>query len=152
MPVTPPVLVPPELVVPPVLFVPPVLVTPPVLFVPPVLLAPPVPVAPPVLFVPPVLLTPPVLLVPPVLVVQVAIGTAPRDLTKAAPIYKRLLELNASALLHSAFGLEGDQIVLAAALELEHLDLNELEAVLADIDVALGEHVPSLRNLVESAS
>lgn len=93
-----------------------------------------------------------VLLVPPVLVVQVAIGTAPGDLTKAAPIYKRLLELNASALLHSAFGLEGDQIVLAAALELEHLDLNELEAVLADIDVALGEHVPSLRNLVESAS
>jgi hypothetical protein len=93
-----------------------------------------------------------VLLVPPVLVVQVAIGTAPQDLVKAAPIYKKLLELNASALLHSAFGLEGDQIVLAAALELEHLDLNELEAVLADIDVALGEHVPELRTMVSNAS
>lgn len=93
-----------------------------------------------------------VLLVPPVLVVQVAIGTAPQDLGKAAPIYKKLLELNASALLHSAFGLEGDQIVLAAALELEHLDLNELEAVLADIDVALGEHVPLLRSMVQAAS
>jgi hypothetical protein len=93
-----------------------------------------------------------VLLVPPVLVVQVAIGTAPTDVNRAAPIYKKLLELNASALLHSAFGLEGDQIVLAAALELEHLDLNELEAVLADIDVALGEHVPLLRNMVSNAS
>ena len=54
-------------------------------------------------------------------------------------------------LLHAAFGLENDQIVLAAALELESLDLNELEAVLADIDVALSEHVPVLRGLVPSA-
>jgi hypothetical protein len=43
-------------------------------------------------------------------------------------------------------------MVLAAALELEHLDLNELEAVLADIDVALGEHVPVLRSMVQAAS
>ena len=92
------------------------------------------------------------LLVPPVLVVQVAIGPAPADLSAAAPIYKKLLELNASALLHAAFGLENDQIVLAAALELDSLDLNELEAVLADIDVALGEHVPALRSMVQSAS
>jgi hypothetical protein len=92
------------------------------------------------------------LLVPPVLVVQVAIGDAPKDLNRAAPIYKKLLELNASALLHTAFALENDQIVLAAALELDSLDLNELEAVLADIDVALGEHVPVLRSMVQSAS
>ena len=92
------------------------------------------------------------LLVPPVLVVQVAIGNAPKDEVAAAPVYKKLLELNASALLHSAFGLENDQIVLAAALELDNLDLNELEAVLADIDVALGEHVPLLRSMVQSAS
>jgi hypothetical protein len=92
------------------------------------------------------------LMVPPVLVVQVAIGAAPSDVVAAAPVYKKLLELNASALLHAAFGLENDQIVLAAALELDSLDLNELEAVLADIDVALGEHVPLLRSMVQSAS
>lgn len=92
------------------------------------------------------------LLVPPVLVVQVAIGAAPKNDSAAGPVYKKLLELNASALLHAAFGLENGQIVLAAALELESLDLNELEAVLADIDVALGEHVPALRAMVQSAS
>jgi len=92
------------------------------------------------------------LLVPPVLVIQVAIGEAPKDVSAAAPVYKKLLELNASALLHAAFGLENDQIVLAAALELDSLDLNELEAVLADIDVALGEHVPMLRKMVPSSS
>lgn len=88
-------------------------------------------------------------LVPPVLVVQVAVGPAPKEERVAAKVYKRLLELNASALLHTAFGLEGELIVLAAALELDNLDLNELEAVLADIDVALSEHVPELRNMVE---
>ena len=92
------------------------------------------------------------LLVPPVLVVQVAIGPAPKDDVAAAPIYKKLLELNASALLHSAFGLENDQIVLAAAHEQESQDLNEMEPVLADIDVALSEHVPALRAMVPSAS
>lgn len=88
-------------------------------------------------------------LVPPVLVVQVAVGPAPQEESVAAKVYKRLLELNASALLHTAFGLEGELIVLAAALELDNLDLNELEAVLADIDVALSEHVPVLRSMVE---
>lgn len=91
-------------------------------------------------------------LVPPVLVVQVAVGAAPQSAAAAAPLYKKLLELNASALLHSSFGLEGDLIVLAAALSLDNLDLNELEAVLADIDVALGEHVPVLRAMVQPAS
>lgn len=89
-------------------------------------------------------------LVPPVLVVQVAVGPAPQDEQAAGRVYKHLLELNASALLHSAFGLEGNLIVLAAALELDSLDLNELEAVLADIDVALSEHIPVLRKMVES--
>jgi len=91
-------------------------------------------------------------LVPPVLVVQVAVGPAPKTDAAAAPLYRKLLELNANALVHSAYGLEGDTIVLASALELSNLDLNELEAVLADIDVALGEHVPVLRSMVQSAS
>ena len=89
-------------------------------------------------------------LVPPVLVAQVAVGPAPKDEKVAAKVYKKLLELNASALLHTAYGLENDQIVLAAALELDNLDLNELEAVLADIDVALSEHVPTLRGMIPS--
>ncbi|HKY38723.1 MAG TPA: CesT family type III secretion system chaperone [Polyangiaceae bacterium] len=90
-------------------------------------------------------------LVPPVLVAQVAVGPAPKDEKTAAKVYKKLLELNASALLHTAYGLENDRIVLAAALELDNLDLNELEAVLADIDVALSEHVPVLRGMIPIA-
>ena len=60
---------------------------------------------------------------------------------------RRLLELNASGLLHAAFGIDSGQILLSAALELQNLDTNELEAVLADLDLALAEHVPGLVSL-----
>ena len=91
-------------------------------------------------------------LAPPVLVLEVVIGkvpAAPPD--QLATLYRRLLELNADGLLHAAYGLQGDQIQLSAALELESVDLNELEAVLADLDMALAEQVPALRELSPSA-
>ena len=82
---------------------------------------------------------------PPVLVAQVQVGAAPKqDDPASARFFRRLLELNATGLLHAAFALEADQVVLTAALALENLDINELEAVLGDFDMALGEHVPAL--------
>jgi hypothetical protein len=82
----------------------------------------------------------------PVLVAQVQIGKAPSG-NLETQLYKKLLQLNATDLLHAAYALEGQSIVLTAALELESLDLNELEAVLADMAMALSKHVPVLREL-----
>jgi Putative bacterial sensory transduction regulator len=88
-------------------------------------------------------------LVQPVLVLQVTVGSlVKKGATEQARLFRKLLELNATALLHAAFGLEGDSIVLAAALELDSVDPSEIEAALADIDMALAEQVPSLRELV----
>ena len=83
----------------------------------------------------------------PVLVAQVDIGPAPTDDARAAPLFRKLLVLNATALVHAAYGIEGSSIVLSAALELKNLDLNELEAVLADLDMALANQVPTLREI-----
>jgi hypothetical protein len=83
----------------------------------------------------------------PVLVAQVDIGPAPADDATAAPLFRKLLVLNATALVHAAYGIEGSTIVLSAALELKNLDLNELEAVLADLDMALANQVPTLREI-----
>jgi hypothetical protein len=89
-------------------------------------------------------------LAPPVLVVQMTIGPAPAgNPALEAKVFRRLLELNGNDLLFAAYALEGNDIVLGAALELDNLDLNEIEAVLADVDVALAEHVPTLRELVQ---
>jgi hypothetical protein len=88
---------------------------------------------------------------PPVLVAQVRVAEAPRsDDESSARFMRRLLEINASGLLHAAFGIESGQIMLTAALELQNLDMNELEAVLADLDMALSEHVPGLVSLSKS--
>jgi Tir chaperone protein (CesT) family len=88
---------------------------------------------------------------PPVLVAQVEVAQAPlRDDAASASFMRRLLEINASGLLHAAFAIERGQIVLTAALELQNLDMNELEAVLGDLDMALAEHVPGLVSLSKS--
>lgn len=88
---------------------------------------------------------------PPVLVLQVQVGQLPQGNANALVSYlKRLLELNADGLLHAAFALESEAIVLSAALEIESLDANELEAVLADMDVALSQLVPELKQLSKS--
>jgi hypothetical protein len=88
---------------------------------------------------------------PPVLVAQVQVGPVPRlDDKGTAAFLTRLLELNGSGLLHAAFALSNGAIVLTAALALQNLDDNELEAVLADLDMALSEHVPNLVSLAKS--
>ena len=85
---------------------------------------------------------------PPVVVVQVDIGKAPARGAKNEPaLLRRLLELNVTDLLHVAYGIDSDRILLASALELSNLDINELEAVLANIDMAISQHVPLLRDL-----
>ena len=89
-------------------------------------------------------------LAPPVLVAQVRIGNAPKgNIQQEAAVFRRLLELNASDLLHAAYALEADEMIVTAALELDGLDLNELEAVLADIGLALSEHVPGLLEMMQ---
>ena len=83
----------------------------------------------------------------PLLVAQLDIGPAPADDASAAPLFRKLLVLNATALVHAAYGIEGESIVLSAALQLQNLDLNELEALLADLDMALANQVPTLREV-----
>jgi hypothetical protein len=81
----------------------------------------------------------------PILALRVFIGSLPRDAAHQAALYRRLLEYNASDLMHASYGISDGQIVLSAALELENLDQNELEAALSDIDMALARHIGELR-------
>jgi hypothetical protein len=83
-----------------------------------------------------------------VLLCHVTIGDAPKGLPEQElELYRKLLILNSTDLLYCSYGLDGEQIVLSAALEMENLDINELEAVLADMELALLRHVPVLRDL-----
>jgi hypothetical protein len=83
----------------------------------------------------------------PILAVRVSIGAVPADAAHQLGLFRRLLEYNATDLMHSSYGLEDGMIVLTAALALENLDANELEATLSDIDLALARHVPTLHDI-----
>lgn len=85
---------------------------------------------------------------PPVVVLRVDIGPVPTGgAAIEARVYRRLLELNARDLVHASYGVADGTIELSAAIELDNMDLNELEAALADIDLALATHVTEIRAL-----
>jgi len=58
-------------------------------------------------------------------------------------LFRRLLELN-EELLHCAYGLDGDQILLSGAHPLENLDYNEFQAMVDDISMSLDRHLDEL--------
>ena len=55
-----------------------------------------------------------------------------------------LLELNATDLVHGAYGLEGDEVILVDALELQDLDYSEFQASLESLSLAVTSHVQLL--------
>src|SRR6185503_7613546 len=81
---------------------------------------------------------------PPIVAIRVVIGPIPSDSEHQTRFFRRLLEYNANDLMHVSYGIEGENVVLSVTLELENLDLNELEATLSDVDLALARHVPAL--------
>jgi hypothetical protein len=64
-------------------------------------------------------------------------------------LFRTLLQLNTTEMVHGAFGLEGDAVVLVDALELENLDFNELQAVIDDMSMAITKHHPTLAQYVD---
>jgi len=58
--------------------------------------------------------------------------------------YKTLLTLNATDLIHGAYGLDGNNVVWIDTLEGETLDLLELQASLDAVSLALSQHYKKL--------
>jgi hypothetical protein len=59
-------------------------------------------------------------------------------------LYETLLRLNAADMVHGAFGIEGNAVVITHALQLENLDFNEFQAVIDDVSLAISKHYPVL--------
>ncbi len=87
---------------------------------------------------------------PPVVVLRVKVMDTPGDDSTAARLNRRLLELNATDLLHGSYGIDADSIVLTEALELEHLDFQEFLAAYESITLALASHLRELATIREA--
>jgi len=87
---------------------------------------------------------------PPVLVLRVKVMDAPGDEGISARLNRRLLELNATDLLHGSYGIDDGTIVLTEALELAHLDFQEFLAAYESITLALAAHLRELATIHEA--
>ena len=87
---------------------------------------------------------------PPVVVLRVKVMTLPTDTVSLATLSRRLLELNATDLVHGSYGIEEDSIVMTEALELSHLDYEEFLAAFESITVALASHLRELGSYREA--
>lgn len=81
---------------------------------------------------------------PPVVILRVVIMSLPGDAARQAELCRQLLEYNARDLVHGAYGLEGDRVVLVDTLELENLDFSEFEASFDSLTLALATHLGAL--------
>ncbi|MDX2120048.1 MAG: hypothetical protein SF070_03180 [Gemmatimonadota bacterium] len=81
---------------------------------------------------------------PPVVILRVTVMTLPAGAARQAELCRELLGYNARDLVHGAYGLEGDRVVLVDTLELENLDFTEFEASFDSLTLALATHLGAL--------
>lgn len=81
---------------------------------------------------------------PPVVVLRVKVMDLPSSGSTLATLSRRLLELNASDLVHGSYGIEDESIVMTEAMELSHLDFEEFLAAYESMMLALASHLREL--------
>ncbi|MES2524639.1 MAG: YbjN domain-containing protein [Gemmatimonadota bacterium] len=81
---------------------------------------------------------------PPVLLLRVKVMKLPTAESEVAALSRRLLELNATDMLHGSYGIDHDAIVLTEALELAHLDYEEFLAAYESMTLSLTSHMREL--------
>jgi hypothetical protein len=80
----------------------------------------------------------------PLVIFRVVVMDAPRG--NRLELFSKLLELNAGDVLHGAYALENDKIILIDTLEYDFLDYSEFRATLDSFSLALSQHYPVLSN------
>ncbi|HSJ07893.1 MAG TPA: hypothetical protein VK936_14415 [Longimicrobiales bacterium] len=88
---------------------------------------------------------------PPLVVLRMKVMDLPavRDDARLAPLYRRLLELNATDIVHGSYGIEAKEVILSDAMELQTLDFSELRSSYESIALAASSHTPHLAAIVE---
>jgi hypothetical protein len=83
----------------------------------------------------------------PVIVFHVKLMDIPPGCDKLR-LYEELLKLNATDMLHGAYGLEGNSVVAIDTLQAENLDFNEFQASVDSLNLAITTHYRRLAPFV----
>ena len=81
---------------------------------------------------------------PPLVVFRLKVMDVPPDERRCAELFRILLSLNATDLVHAAYALEEGDVILTESLEAENLDFNEFQATLDSFQMALASHMETL--------
>jgi hypothetical protein len=89
---------------------------------------------------------------PPLVLLRLKVMALPVDPDeRLASFYRRLLEINATDIVHGSYGIEENEVIISHALELETLDFHELRSSYESITLAASSHLPELAQLVPVA-
>lgn len=83
----------------------------------------------------------------PVLVIRMKVMDLPRNTEALGGLYEALLKLNASDVVHGAYGIEEGELILSDTLQLGSLDFQELQASLESVQLAASSHLSRIRAL-----
>ena len=67
-------------------------------------------------------------------------------------LYRTLLELNATDVVHGAYGIEDGELILSDTLELGTLDFEEVQASVESIQLAASGHIGRIREIAGTKS
>ncbi len=81
------------------------------------------------------------------LLIRMKVMDLPELGDRALPLYRALLELNATDIVHGAYGVEDGELILSDTLELETLDFQELQASIESMELAASGHMERIRTL-----
>ena len=83
---------------------------------------------------------------PPLLLLRMKVMDLSDD-AGSLELYRTLLELNASDVVHGAYGIEDGELIISDTLELETLDFQEVQASVESIHLAASGHMERIRDL-----
>ena len=83
---------------------------------------------------------------PPLLVLRMKVMDLPTS-EGMMELYRTLLELNATDVVHGAYGIEGNELILSDTLELETLDFLEFQASIESMQLAAASHLERIKTL-----
>jgi len=86
---------------------------------------------------------------PPLLVLRIKVLDVPEEGERRNELYRSLLEINASDLIHGAYGIEEGDVILTETLELDHLDFARFQASVDSLLLAVASHRESLSRFRE---
>ena len=83
----------------------------------------------------------------PIVVIRVKVMDVPAS--KREELFETLLKLNAADILHGAYAIEGSSVILIDTLQYSTMDLEEFQASIDAIGLALTEHYQILKRFLE---